>query len=985
MKKFFLLTILTTLPLLADGPLRLGILNQGGATDTQVLCWSTANDVWQPCDAASGGSSINVEEDNVEVISSANLTGIDFLGADFDVTDDGNEADVAVASGITRDTEWDSVAEIETATSANIITDAEIDSEAELEALLAGVTNVFTNNDGALADDDLSDDAITALSDVTAKSGTGTTVLMQGSPTITTPTIASFANAAHNHEDAAGGGTLGDAAVADTITASNYLPLAGGTVTGVVNVDEANFNLRDAEDDTQLQLIAGALNLFDSNGVTQLFRIDAGGLSYGNGLTLDFSSTSAWNGSVDVRLVNNSGALNMSVGSGYQVGGVDVLTVAGGTLTGALVADAQGLEFEESDDVVTCAAGDYWIRADLSETTLKKCLNGTETVLDTTGGSPAFSDITGATNTTAAMVVGTGASLTVSGSGTINATSLSSTAIADFLLEAELDTIAELQAQIADATILTTADEGTGNGIDADTVDGVEESAFLLIDGSRAMTGALVTDNLGIDITDSDTNPTCSAGEYKIYADTSEATLKKCINGTASNLDTTGGTPAFSDITGATNTSAAMVVGTGASLTVSGSGTINATSLSGTALADFLLETELDTIAELQSQIADATLLTTADEGSGNGIDADTLDGSEGSAYTLDTEWDTAAEINAATSDDDFVTLTGSQTISGDKTFSGTTTFSGTGPALAITEQSAPGAGSSAGVHNVYIDSADSLLKSHENGGSVVTYARTADNLSAFAATTSSQLLGVLSDETGSGVAVFGTSPTIATPVLTGKIDRNNVSVDDDDCTGEQGLWWYDTTDSQFEFCNANSGTPVTLSDFQGVVIAFDPRADGMLLDDTSGNETCVLDLEKHTTGAPDIYKWHCAFNDDDNIQFSGVTPTGSWSTITARVGWHDDDTSCDVDWAVSVWSADDGDTATGGSFDTVNTIDDAASPGANQIDYAEVTVSNDDTLGAEEGFVVNISFIDDAGSSCSDNADFADTIKLDYFALIFE
>lgn len=75
----------------------------------------------------------------------------------------------------------------------------------------------------------------------------------------------------------------------------------------------------------------------------------------------------------------------------------------------------------------------------------------------------------------------------------------------------------------------------------------------------------------------------------------------------------------------------------------------------------------------------------------------------------------------------------------------------------------------------------------------------------------SAGLAAALSDETGTGVAVFGTSPTIATPVLTGKIDRNDVAVDDDDCTGEQGLYWYDTTDSAFEFCNSNSGTPTTI------------------------------------------------------------------------------------------------------------------------------------------------------------------------------
>ena len=57
------------------------------------------------------------------------------------------------------------------------------------------------------------------------------------------------------------------------------------------------------------------------------------------------------------------------------------------------------------------------------------CLNGAETAWDLNtignapgGSAPAFSAITGATNTTAAMVVGTGASLAASGSGTIAAT-----------------------------------------------------------------------------------------------------------------------------------------------------------------------------------------------------------------------------------------------------------------------------------------------------------------------------------------------------------------------------------------------------------------------------------------------------------------------------------------------------------------------------------------------------------------------------------
>lgn len=82
-----------------------------------------------------------------------------------------------------------------------------------------------------------------------------------------------------------------------------------------------------------------------------------------------------------------------------------------------------------------------------------------------------------------------------------------------------------------------------------------------------------------------------------------------------------------------------------------------------------------------------------------------------------------------------------------------------------------------------------------------------------FLATPSSaNLATALSGETGSGGAVFDTSPTIATPNLTGAIDWNDVAVNDDDCTGQQGEGWYDSTDSQFEFCNANSGTPIAVA-----------------------------------------------------------------------------------------------------------------------------------------------------------------------------
>lgn len=73
---------------------------------------------------------------------------------------------------------------------------------------------------------------------------------------------------------------------------------------------------------------------------------------------------------------------------------------------------------------------------------------------------------------------------------------------------------------------------------------------------------------------------------------------------------------------------------------------------------------------------------------------------------------------------------------------------------------------------------ANSALKWTTNTGFScgTTFALTSGNLSQFASTTSAQLLGVLSDETGTGAAVFGTSPTITTPNIVGTSTNNNAA-----------------------------------------------------------------------------------------------------------------------------------------------------------------------------------------------------------------
>ena len=63
-------------------------------------------------------------------------------------------------------------------------------------------------------------------------------------------------------------------------------------------------------------------------------------------------------------------------------------------------------------------------------------------------------------------------------------------------------------------------------------------------------------------------------------------------------------------------------------------------------------------------------------------------------------------------------------------------------------------------------DTDGSLTVTPTGGGSAVNFARSTDKLSTFAATSSNELAGVISDETGSGALVFATSPTLVTPAL---------------------------------------------------------------------------------------------------------------------------------------------------------------------------------------------------------------------------
>ena len=99
--------------------------------------------------------------------------------------------------------------------------------------------------------------AITNLSDVTAKTGTGTTVVFNTSPVIVTPTIASFANALHSHLNAAGGGTITAAAISDFATAVAATTSVTANTAKVTNATHTG----DATGATALTIASGVVTL----------------------------------------------------------------------------------------------------------------------------------------------------------------------------------------------------------------------------------------------------------------------------------------------------------------------------------------------------------------------------------------------------------------------------------------------------------------------------------------------------------------------------------------------------------------------------------------------------------------------------------------------------------------------------------------------------------------------------------------------------
>jgi hypothetical protein len=102
--------------------------------------------------------------------------------------------------------------------------------------------------------------------------------------------------------------------------------------------------------------------------------------------------------------------------------------------------------------------------------------------------------------------------------------------------------------------------------------------------------------------------------------------------------------------------------------------------------------------------------------------------------------------------------------------------------------------------------------------------------------------------QTWTGVQSF------TTPSILGKYDLNDTAVDDDDCTGEQGKGWYDSTDAAWEFCNANTGAPATVAGTAGDVTTVGDCTTGDCFTGATGtllksNTDLIMELDDDNNG----------------------------------------------------------------------------------------------------------------------------------------
>lgn len=205
---------------------------------------------------------------------------------------------------------------------------------------------------------------------------------------------------------------------------------------------------------------------------------------------------------------------------------------------------------------------------------LSGCVNATWTVISGGAGSGTVTSVT---------ILGTANELTASGTCTIT-----SAGTCTFAIASPLTLPGNMSVPSGAITLGTNG--GTGGTLNLNGSSGVGSDVTL----STNSAGSLFLFNAGLSVTGGAVFTGTVQGSSWSVTNAGALTVSSC-SGCGS------GSSAFSSLTGGTNTSAAMVVGSGASLGVTGSGSISASTISGGAANDLVYQAGSGTTGFLAS------------------------------------------------------------------------------------------------------------------------------------------------------------------------------------------------------------------------------------------------------------------------------------------------------------------------------------------------------------------------------------------------
>lgn len=707
-------------------------------------------------------------------------------------------------------TEIDSMSELEAIVGVNLIASTEIDTIGEIETL-TGVNIIISSEIGTVA----AINALTTDDDFATLLGSQTLA----NKTLTTPTIGSFANATHTHANAAGGGTLdastalgsgtiaaarlpaftGDAtttagAVAMTLqSASSDFSWASVISPTAISANQNDYNPTGFGTATVLRLSTDA-----TRNITGLLGQEDGEVKFienigSNALVLKNAdagsiATNRFKLNADVTLLANQGILvmyDLPTARWRAVGGI-----SGGTITGpgsstdnamalfdgnggntlknsAFTAQsvtnlnvpgviyADSAVFTNGITIAGNGPADFQKGIVFSGIVTPPQITSNQNDYNPTGFSTAselrldtdasrnITGLVGQENGRIMRLVNVGSSAVVLQDANTGSVATNRFLFgADLTLGANQSILVKYDLTSARWRPVTGVFSGSGAPTDAHYLTTQAEAGL----SQESNLGGLTTGLLKISISAGVATPSTAVLNTDYLAPTSIDTIAE--------LET---------LLGSVNVILATEIDTEAELEalVAGLNFIISTEINTVAKieaiaggANIIVSTEIDTLAELETLMSAINIIAS-------------------------TEIDTLSELNAIVGDADLVAaattvsagagmsgggdLTANRTLTwAPDTFVGNVTLWDSANATRTFTVGLSGATDPVWTYGN--NSADLTAGVLKYGGNTV--ATAANNLSVFAATTSAQLDTLINDNTGSGLAVFQTTPTLITPVL---------------------------------------------------------------------------------------------------------------------------------------------------------------------------------------------------------------------------